>query len=78
MMGSATVSGPDRAVEAVRAAISSPLLEDVDIHGAKGVLVNVSAGPDMELDEFAQVGEDHQRVCVGGRNCSHRNCARPR
>ena len=57
MMGSATVSGPDRAAEAVRAAISSPLLEDVDIHGAKGVLVNVSAGPDMELDEFAQVGE---------------------
>ena len=57
MMGSATISGPDRAVEAVRAAISSPLLEDVDIHGAKGVLVNVSAGPDMELDEFAQVGE---------------------
>ena len=56
MMGSATISGPDRAVEAVRAAISSPLLEDVDIHGAKGVLVNVSAGPDMELDEFAQVG----------------------
>jgi cell division protein FtsZ len=57
MMGSATVSGPDRAVEAVRAAISSPLLEDVDIHGAKGVLINVSAGPDMELDEFAQVGD---------------------
>jgi len=57
MMGSATVSGSDRAAEAVRAAISSPLLEDVDIHGAKGVLVNVSAGPDMELDEFAQVGE---------------------
>ncbi|MBL09367.1 MAG: cell division protein FtsZ [Acidiferrobacteraceae bacterium] len=57
MMGSATVSGPDRATEAVRAAISSPLLEDVDIHGAKGVLVNVSAGPDMELDEFAQIGE---------------------
>ena len=57
MMGSATVSGSDRASEAVRAAISSPLLEDVDIHGAKGVLVNVSAGPDMELDEFAQIGE---------------------
>lgn len=57
MMGSATVSGSERASEAVRAAISSPLLEDVDIHGAKGVLVNVSAGPDMELDEFAQIGE---------------------
>jgi cell division protein FtsZ len=57
MMGSATVSGSERASEAVRAAISSPLLEDVNIHGAKGVLVNVSAGPDMELDEFAQIGE---------------------
>ena len=35
----------------------SPLLEEVDIHGAKGLLVNVSAGPDMQLDEFAHVGE---------------------
>lgn len=57
MMGSATAAGPDRAVEAARGAVSSPLLEEVDIHGAKGLLVNVSAGPDMELDEFAQVGE---------------------
>ena len=57
MMGSATASGPDRAMEAARGAVSSPLLEEVDIHGAKGLLVNVSAGPDMQLDEFAQVGE---------------------
>jgi len=57
MMGSATATGPDRAMEAARGAVSSPLLEEVDIHGAKGLLVNVSAGPDMQLDEFAQVGE---------------------
>jgi cell division protein FtsZ len=57
MMGSATATGPDRAIEAARGAVFSPLLEEVDIHGAKGLLVNVSAGPDMELAEFAQVGE---------------------
>jgi len=57
MMGSATATGPDRAMQAARGAVSSPLLEEVDIHGAKGLLVNVSAGPDMQLDEFAQVGE---------------------
>lgn len=57
MMGSYTATGPDRASEAARGAVSSPLLEEVDIHGAKGLLVNVSAGPDMELDEFAHVGE---------------------
>ena len=57
MMGSATATGPDRAMEAARGAVCSPLLEEVDIHGAKGLLVNVSAGPDMKLDEFAHVGE---------------------
>ena len=57
MMGSATAAGPDRSIEAARGAVCSPLLEEVDIHGAKGLLVNVSAGPDMELAEFAQVGE---------------------
>jgi cell division protein FtsZ len=57
MMGSATATGPDRAMEAARGAVCSPLLEEVDIHGAKGLLVNVSAGPDMQLDEFAHVGE---------------------
>src|SRR5690606_7522017 len=41
MMGSATAAGDDRAQEAARAAVSSPLLEDIDIHGAKGILVNV-------------------------------------
>ena len=57
MMGSATATGADRAIEAVHGAVSSPLLEDVDIYGARGLLVNVSAGPDMTLDEFAHIGD---------------------
>ena len=57
MMGSATATGPDRAIDAVHGAVSSPLLEDVDIYGARGLLVNVSAGPDMTLDEYAHIGE---------------------
>ncbi len=56
MMGSATVSGENRAVEAARRAISSPLLEDVNLHGAKGLLVNITAGPDMAIGEFEAVG----------------------
>jgi len=57
MMGSATASGKDRAAEAARAAVSSPLLEDIDITGARGILVNVTAGADLGLAEFADVGE---------------------
>ncbi len=57
MMGSATASGDDRAQEAARAAVSSPLLEDIDIHGAKGILVNVTAGMDMSIGEFSEVGD---------------------
>jgi len=56
MMGSATVSGENRAVEAAQRAISSPLLEDVNLHGAKGLLVNITAGPDMSIGEFEAVG----------------------
>ncbi len=56
MMGSATASGEARATEAARAAIFSPLLEDVNISGAKGILVNVTAGLDMAIGEFEDVG----------------------
>ena len=56
MMGSASVSGENRAVEATKRAISSPLLEDVNLHGAKGLLVNITAGPDMAIGEFEAVG----------------------
>ncbi len=57
MMGSAVARGPDRAREAARAAISSPLLEDVDIAGARGMLVNITASAGMSLGEFAEVGD---------------------
>ncbi len=56
MMGSATANGENRAVEAARQAISSPLLEDINLYGAKGLLVNITAGPDMAIGEFEAVG----------------------
>lgn len=56
MMGSASASGATRATEAARNALSSPLLEDTNISGAKGVLVNVTAGPDLSIGEFGEVG----------------------
>ena len=57
MMGSATASGDQRAVEATRRAISSPLLEDIDLHGARGLLVNITASPDMRIGEYEAVGK---------------------
>jgi cell division protein FtsZ len=56
MMGSGTASGDDRAQEAADAAISSPLLEDVNLAGARGILVNITAGMDISIDEFETVG----------------------
>ena len=56
MMGTGTGKGEERAREAAEAAIRSPLLEDVDLHGAKGILVNITAGLDMNLGEFSEVG----------------------
>ncbi len=56
MMGSATARGENRAVEAAHQAISSPLLEDINLYGAKGLLVNITAGSDMAIGEFEAVG----------------------
>ena len=56
MMGTGIASGPDRAEEAAEQAISSPLLEDVDLSGAKGILVNITAGLDISIEEFENVG----------------------
>jgi len=56
MMGSGAASGPDRAREAAEMAIASPLLEDINISGARGILVNVTAGMDMGIGEFQEVG----------------------
>jgi cell division protein FtsZ len=52
MMGIGIASGENRAVEAATKAISSPLLEDIDISGAKGVLVNITGSSSMTMDEF--------------------------
>ncbi len=56
MMGSGVASGADRAEEAAESAIASPLLEDIDLSGARGILVNITAGPDFAIDEFETVG----------------------
>lgn len=56
MMGSAVASGDDRATHAADMAISSPLLEDVNISGARGILVNVTGGMDLSIGEFEEVG----------------------
>ncbi|MXP56500.1 cell division protein FtsZ [Pantoea sp. Mhis] len=56
MMGSGASCGEARAEEAAEMAICSPLLEDIDLSGARGVLVNITAGFDLRLDEFETVG----------------------
>ena len=56
MMGSGESSGEDRAREAAEAAASSPLLEDINLAGANGILVNVTAGMDLSIGEFQEVG----------------------
>jgi cell division protein FtsZ len=56
MMGSGTAKGEDRAREAAEAAVASPLLEDIDLMGANGILVNVTAGMDLSIGEFEEVG----------------------
>ncbi|MEX2482355.1 MAG: cell division protein FtsZ [Gammaproteobacteria bacterium] len=72
MMGSGTARGQDRARIAAEAAISSPLLEDINLAGAKGILVNVTSGMDLTMGEFEEVGNtvkefasDNATVVVG-------------
>ena len=57
MMGSGIARGENRACEAAEAAIRSPLLEDVNLEGARGILVNITAGLDLSLGEFSDVGD---------------------
>jgi cell division protein FtsZ len=56
MMGSGTARGDDRAQAAAEAAVSNPLLDEVNLAGANGVLVNITAGPDFTMREFDEVG----------------------
>jgi cell division protein FtsZ len=57
MMGTGESSGENRAIEAAEKAVSSPLLEDISIHGARGVLINVTASPDVTLQEVNEAAE---------------------
>ena len=72
MMGSGSARGQDRARIAAESAISSPLLEDINLSGAKGILVNVTSGPDLKMGDFEEVGNtvrafasDNATVVVG-------------
>ena len=72
MMGSGSASGSNRAREAAEAAVKSPLLEDIDFNGARGILVNIAAGVDISLGEFSEVGatieefaSDNATIVVG-------------
>jgi cell division protein FtsZ len=56
MMGSGIGKGEDRAEEAAEAAIACPLLEDIDLSGARGILVNITAGLDFAIDEYEVIG----------------------
>lgn len=72
MMGTGAARGENRAREAAEAAIRSPLLEDINLEGARGILVNITAGLDLSLGEFSEVGDaveefasDNATVVVG-------------
>jgi cell division protein FtsZ len=72
MMGTGSASGEERATKAAKAAISSPLLDEVNLNGARGILVNITAGLDMGIHEFEEVGSairefasDEATVVVG-------------
>ena len=57
MMGTGSARGENRAREAAEAAIRSPLLDDINLQGARGILVNITAGLDLSLGEFSEVGD---------------------
>ena len=72
MMGTGNATGENRAREAAEAAIRSPLLDDVNLQGARGILVNITAGESLSLGEFSEVGDtveefasDNATVVVG-------------
>jgi cell division protein FtsZ len=72
MMGTGLAKGEDRARDAAEASIRSPLLEDVNLQGARGILVNITSGLDMNLGEFTEVGNtvdefasDNATVVIG-------------
>ncbi len=72
MMGTGSSTGETRAAEAAEAAVRSPLLDDIDLQGARGILVNITAGLDFAIGEFEEVGDavsqyasDNATVVIG-------------
>jgi cell division protein FtsZ len=65
MMGTGSATGENRAREAAESAIRSPLLEDVNLQGAKGILVNITAGLDLSIGEFAEIGNVIEEIASG-------------
>jgi cell division protein FtsZ len=65
MMGTGSATGENRAREAAESAIRSPLLEDVNLQGAKGILVNITAGLDLSIGEFAEIGNVIEEFASG-------------
>lgn len=65
MMGTGRSTGENRAREAAEAAIRSPLLEDVNLQGARGILVNITAGIDLSLGEYSEVGSIIEEFASG-------------
>ncbi len=72
MMGAGIGKGDNRAQEAAEKAISSPLLENIDLSGAKGVLVNITGDSNLTMDEYATIGDvvrdiidEHSTVVIG-------------
>ena len=62
MMGSGVSSGENRAEEAVTTALSSPLLDNINLKGASGVLVNITSGSDLTTDEFEVIGNKIREI----------------
>jgi cell division protein FtsZ len=62
MMGSGVSSGENRAIDAVTTALSSPLLDNFDLQGASGVLVNITSGSDLTTDEFEVIGSKIREI----------------
>ena len=57
LMGSGSASGENRAIDAAQKAISSPLLDDASVEGARGLLINITGGSDLTLHEVSEAAE---------------------
>ena len=66
IMGTGQASGDDRARDAIDEAVNSPLLEDVDLRGARGVVVNITTAPSVGIREFQEIGNSIRDIASKG------------